>query len=386
MDNQAKKKKIACVTGARADFGLMTPILNAIQKSAKFNLQIYATSNHLMPQFGNTINEVKKLFPNTIAIDATFENDDRDGMARFAGKFTNSFVEALAKDRPDFVFTPCDRVEAMFAAAACLYLGIPTGHVHGGEKTATVDEVARHAITKLCSIHFAATENAAERIRKMGEEAWRIHVVGAPALDVILNEKFPPRDELFKKLGLDPAKKIILVTQHAVSEEYEDAGKQMEETLKAAKSFDLPVVIIYPNADSGSKKIIEVIERERKNLMFCIFQHIPFNDFLALEREAAVWVGNSSGGIIESASFHTPVVNVGIRQKDRQRGENIIDVGYNRNEIGEAINKSLNDKVYLEKLKNIKNPWGDGKTGPRVAKILEDLEISPKLLNKKITY
>ncbi len=379
-------KKIAYVSGTRADFGLMTPILRAIQKSKKLKLQLYATGIHLMPEFGNTIREVKKLFPGAKAIPAVFESDDRLGMAKFAGVFLEKLVSVFSVEKPDFVLTLGDRVEMLMTATACLYLGIPTGQVHGGEKTFTVDEVARHAITKMAHIHFAATKESAERIKKMGEEPRRIHVVGAPALDVILNEKLPTRAELFKKLNLNPKEKIILITQHPVSEEFESAGRQMAETFAAVKSFGFPAVVIYPHADSGGRKIIEVIERERKNPLFHIFPNLAYKDFLALEREAAVWVGNSSAAMIESSSFKTPVVNVGTRQLGRQRGKNVIDVGYNRSEIKKAITKSLYDKKYLAGLKKIKNPWGDGKTGPRVAKILEDLKLGPALLAKQITY
>lgn len=379
-------RKIAYVSGTRADFGLMTPILRAIKKSKKLKLQLYATGIHLMPEFGKTFKEVKKEFPEATTIPVTFDSDGRAGTARFAGEFLKKIVAIFEKRRPDTVLILGDRVEMLLTATAALYLGIPIAHVHGGDKTFTVDEVARHAITKMANIHFAATKESAERIKKMGEEARRIHVVGAPALDTILNEKLLSRAELFRKLGLNPKEKIILMTQHPVSEDWESAGEQTEETLAAVKSFGLPAVVIYPHADSGGRKIVKVIEKERRNPLFHIFQSLPHKDFLALEREAAVWVGNSSAAMIESSSFKTPVVNIGTRQLGRQHGDNAINVGHNRGEIKKAIKKSLYDKKYLAKLKNIKNPWGDGKTGSRVAKILEELKISSKLLTKQITY
>lgn len=381
------KRKISYITGARADYCLMVPILKAIQKNDKFSLQVYATSNHLMQEFGDTFNEVKKDFPDAIAIDAMFESDDRIGMAKFLGPFLIKFVEYLNEDRPDLALIPCDRVEAFAAAIACTYAGIPICHVHGGEKTFTVDESARHAMTKLAHIHFAATQAAAERIEKMGEEKWRIHVVGAPMLDTILKEKLPDHQSLFKQLCLPfDTEKFVLVTQHPVSEEFDQAGKQMEETIRAVKSFNLPVVVVYPHADSGGQRVIEVIERERKNPLFHIFPHIPNLEFLALEKEAAVWVGNSSAGIIESASFKVPVVNVGIRQLGRERSGNVIDVDCKTEIIKNAIEKSLFDEEYRQKISGISNIWGDGKAAERVVTVLEELEIGPKLLTKQITY
>lgn len=383
---EKKKKKIAYVTGTRADFGLMTSILQVIDMSKKLKLQLYATGIHLMPQFGKTINEVKRFFPKVMPIKAIFKTDDRSGMADFTAEFLEKIISVFKKDRPDFVLILGDRPEMLCVAVACLYLGIPTGQIHGGEKTFTVDELARHAITKLSHIHFSATKDSAVRIEKMGEEKWRIHIVGAPALDTILRTKLPSRKEICQQLGLNQKQKFILLTQHPVSEEWQRADKQMREVIAAAKSFNLPVVVIYPHADAGGRKIIKVINRERKNHLFHIFPSLPFKQFLALEREAAVWVGNSSGAMIESTSFKTPVVNIGIRQLGRQHGNNVINVSYNRKAIIAAIKKSLCDKVYLNKLLKIKNFWGDGKTGQRIVKILENLKLNKKILIKQITY
>lgn len=381
-----KKMRVAYVTGTRADFGLMIPVLKAISESQKLELQMYATGIHLMPEFGFTVERVKEEFPGTKEISATFENDSRQGMAKFTGNFLGKLVDVFSHDRPDFVLTLGDRTEMLCTAVACLYLGIPTGQVHGGERTSTADELARHAITKLSHIHFPATEESAERIRKMGEDEWRIHIVGAPALDTILNEKLPTREELFRELRLDPKEQVILVTQHPVSEESNEAGEQMRETIKAIKKFNLPVVVTYPHADAGGRKIIDVIDEEKTNPLFRIIPSLGYKQFLALEREAAVWVGNSSGALIESSSFKTPVVNIGTRQQNRQRGDNVVDAGYTESEITAAIEKSLHDEVYRQKLQKVKSPWGDGKTGPRVAKILEDLVVDSKLLGKQISY
>ncbi|MDO8492838.1 MAG: UDP-N-acetylglucosamine 2-epimerase [bacterium] len=381
-----KRKKIAYISGTRADFGIMKSILKSIDRSPKLELQLYVTGIHLTSGFGSTFREVQKEFSQTRSIKVTFDSDDFGGVAKFLGKFSTKLVEAFTQNRPDFVLVLGDRPEELCVATVCLYLGIPTGHFRGGEMTSTFDEIARHANTKLCSLHFAATPESAQRIEKMGEEKWRIHTVGDASLDIILNEKLPSQEELFGLLKLDTKKRVILVTQHSVSYEMEDAGRQMGETLEAVKKFNLPVVIIYPNADAGGRRIIGEIEKERKNPLFRIFPSLEYKYFLALEREAAVWVGNSSGAMVESSSFGTPVINIGTRQMGRQRGANVIDVGYNKKEIERAIDKSLNNSAYLKRLKKIKNPWGDGKTGPRVAKILENIIISPRLLTKQITY
>lgn len=386
MNFKDKKKKIAYISGARADFGLMIPVLKAINKSKKLELRLYATGIHLMPEFGETIYEVKKEFSKAAVINAVFETDDRLGMAKFSGNFLQKVVRAFQENRPDFVLTLGDRPEMLCVATACLYLGIPTAQIHGGEKTFTVDEWARHAITKLSSVHFAATRESAERIKKMGEEKWRINVVGAPRLDTILNEKLPSRRELFSKLRLNPAKKIILIIYHPVSEEWEQSGRQMEEILAAAGTFNFPMAIIYPQADAGGRKIINAINKQKDNALFHIFPSLNHKDFLALVKESSVWVGNSSGAMIESSSFKIPVVNVGIRQRGREHGNNVLNVDCDRKEIAEAIKKSLYNKNYIEKLKKIDNPWGDGKASERIVRILENLELNKKLLVKQIIY
>lgn len=380
------KKKIAYITGTRADFGLMISVLKAIEESDVLELNLFATGMHLMSEYGNTVDQVKKQFPNTKIIPVTFSSNDRIGVARFTGEYLQELVKHLNKGETEIVLILGDRVEMLCTALAATYLGIPTAHIHGGEKTSTIDELARHAITKLASLHLAATEESAERIRKMGEEEWRIRVVGAPALDFILNERLPSRKEVFQKLGLNIKEKVVLVIQHPVSEQEIQAGKQMEETLVAVKSFNLPVIVIFPNADPGARSMIEVIEREKRNPLISIFESLEYKDFLALEREAAIMVGNSSAGIIESASFYLPVVNVGIRQLGREQSGNVINVNCDAEEIRDAIKKSLYDKLYRKKIQTISNVWGDGRAAEQIVKELESLEIRSKLLTKQISY
>ena len=382
----AKKKKIAYISGTRADFGLMTPILRAIQKSKKLDLKIYITGSHIMKELGNTGRDVLRQFPKTQIVSAVFPNHDK-GMAEFTGNFITKLTKILSSNKPDIVLVLGDRVEMLCTAIACVYLGIPVGHIHGGDKSTTVDDMARHAITKLAAVHFPATMETAQRIEKMGEDKNRIHVVGAPALDIILNESLPNRQKLFGQVGIDPDQKLILLTQHAVTENFEKAGQQIKESISAIRAFNLPTIAIYPHPDKGGGKIIDALEKEKTiNPMFHIFPNLPYDQFLALEREAAVWVGNSSAQVIESSSFKTPVVIVGNRQDGRLRGKNVIQTSYNRKEISKAIHKSLYDKKYLAKLVKVTNPWGDGKTGPRVAKILENITINARLLTKQITY
>lgn len=381
-----KKRKVVYVSGTRADFGLMVPVLRAIAKSSKLQLLLYATGMHLMPRFGETIKDIRKLFPGVKRLNATFDGDSGSSMALFSARLLEKFIKEMIKIRPDIIIVLGDRVEMITISLASLYLNLPVAHIHGGERSMTVDEAARHAITKLSSIHFPATKESARRILKMGEEKSRVHVVGAPALDIILREKLPSKKEVGESLKCDLKDRFLLVTQHPVVDEEFSTEKQMDITLDAVEKVGLPAVIIYPNADSGGREMIKAIENKRKNRQFYIYKNIPYKMFLALERDASVWLGNSSALLLESPSFRTPVVNIGPRQKNRQRGSNVIDVDYNKEEIVKAIKKSLYDKKYLQRIRRTKNPWGDGNTGPRVAKILENVKLDHKLLNKQIVY
>jgi len=381
-----KKIKVGYITGSRADFGPMSLILEKISRSKKLILLLYVTGMHMMKEHGHTISLVSKLYPQANILDADYSTGTLEDAAQFSAKFLQQVVTALSENKPDIMLLFGDRAEMLVTAIACLYLRIPCAHIHGGEVTGTVDELARHAITKLSHLHFAATPSSATRLKKLGEDEWRITTTGAPALDIILNQKLPTKKELYKKIGFDLNSTYILLLQHPVSESIKKSGDQMRLLLKVVKKFELPVVVIYPNAVPGSKEMIVEINKYQKNPLFRIFSNIEYPFFLALEREAAVWVGNSSASVIESSSFCTPVVLVGSRQRNRECGKNVITVSVNQDKIIKAIKKSLFDEKYLLSLLAVKNPWGDGKASKRIAGRLESITLNEKLLNKQLAY
>lgn len=376
-------KKIAYISGTRADFGIETPLLKAIEESKELELQLFATGMHLLPEFGETVRIVRRNFPNVKIINVNIDNKNKDGMADFAAELLPRIVRQFKENRPDLVLVHGDRIEMLCCSVASLYLGIPVVHVQGGDKTTTLDDSVRHAITKLSHLHFPATEQSAKRIRMMGEEEWRIQVVGTMGVDALLKVSTLSREDLCHKLNLSFNSKIILVTLHPTTEEINRAGEQMQIVLNAIKRFNLQTVIIYPNTDPGSDQIVEIINHEKGNSQFRIYKNLDFDTFVSLEKEVDVWVGNSSAGVVESASFKTPVINVGNRQEGRERGNNVIDAGYDEDEIYKVIEKSLFDKDYINSLKNCANPWGDGKATQKILKTLEEIKIDKKLLNKK---
>jgi UDP-hydrolysing UDP-N-acetyl-D-glucosamine 2-epimerase len=380
------KRKILYISGTRADYGLMQSVLREIEKHPKLELELIATGMHLMLEFGMTINEIKKDGFKIHEIAATYEKDSKESMANFVGKFIQLLTKKVTEINPYMILLLGDRGEMLAGAIVGAYLTIPVAHLHGGEITSTVDEFLRHAITKLAHIHFSATENSAKRIIKMGEDPSNVFVVGAPSLDSILNENLVEPTKLSEEYNLDLSKPVLLVVQHPVTMAVNDAPDHIRETLEAILELKHQAVLIYPNADAGGRKMIEVIKEYEKYPFIKAFKSISHKEYLSLMRIASVFIGNSSSGIIEAPSFGLPVVNIGSRQEGRQRAENVIDVDYDKEQIKAAIKKALYDEDFKEKVKNCKNPYGDGKAGIRIADILSKIKIDKNLLQKRLTY
>lgn len=383
-----ENRKICVVTGSRAEYGLLKPVMKAIARSKKLILQVLAMGMHLVPEFGETMKEIKKDGFNIDGlVKMTASRDTKEAMAQSIGRGIIGITDSLAEIKPDIVLILGDRMEALSAVIAAVYMNIILAHVHGGDSPrAGLDEYARHAITKLSHIHFPATEKSANRIIKMGEDYQRVHVVGAPGLDSILKEKLISRSRLANKYKLDLSKPLLLIVQHSVTTEVEDAERQMRETMEAIKEIGIQSVAIYPNADAGGRRIIKIIEEYRKFPFIQIYKNLPHLDYLSLMKLASVMVGNSSSGIIETPSFSLPAVNIGTRQEGRERANNVIDVDYSKNQIKKTIKEMLDNRKLRERLKKSKNPYGDGKASERIIKVLENIELNKRLLQKKITY
>jgi len=375
------RRKIVYISGTRADYGLMQSTLREIQKKA--DLEIVATGMHMMAEFGHTADQIDRAGFKVCRVDEVYEADDKGSMARFVGRFIRSLTDRIEDIRPDIILLLGDRGEMLAGAVVGAYLSIPVAHLHGGEVSSTVDDLARNAITKLAHIHLPATKKSAERIRNMGEDPARIFVVGAPGLDSIIGDDYAQPEELAETYGLELSKPLLLVIQHPVTLEAKRAGEQMEETLKAVVDLGYQTILIYPNADAGGRRMIEVIKGHLNYPFLKTFKSIPRRDYLGLMRIAGAVVGNSSSGSIEAPSFALPAINVGPRQMGRERADNVIDVGYNRDEIKSAISKALYDEEFRAKLKTSRNPYGDGNAGRRIAEILGKIEINESLLSKR---
>jgi UDP-hydrolysing UDP-N-acetyl-D-glucosamine 2-epimerase len=379
-------RKILYISGTRADYGLMKPVLGTISTHPRLKLEIIVTGMHLMKEFGMTVNEIYKDKFIIHELAARYDTDDQESMAYFIGNFILLLIPKVKEIDPDIILLLGDRGEMLAGAIVGAYLSIPLAHIHGGDITSTVDESARHAITKLSHIHFPATIKSANRIKKMGENPSNIFVVGAPGLDSILNEKIIEPKKIAEMYKLDLSKPILLVVQHPVTLEVNYASFQIRQTLEAILELKHQTILIYPNADAGSRQMIEVIKEYEKYKFIKIYESLPRLHYLSLMNIASVLIGNSSSGIIEAPSFGLPVVNIGSRQERRERAENVIDIDHDKNEIIGAIEMILQDKIFKLNLTECVNPYGSGNAGVTIADILSTIKLDKALLQKKMTY
>ena len=379
------KRRIGVVTVARSDYGIYLPILRKIQQDPELELVLIAGGMHLSPEFGLTVNtlEADGFYP-AAKVEMLLSSDSPEGVAKSLGVGVIGFSQAFAQLKPDLLLLLGDRFEMMAAAVAALPFKLPMAHIHGGESTeGLIDEAIRHSITKMSHIHFASTEGHAARIRQMGEEPWRITVSGAPGLDNLQKMALLSADTLQRQHGFDLSQPPLLMTYHPVTLDYENTEYQVTELLAALKACALPLIFTFPNADTSGRKIIEMIQSFIKgNSLARVAVNLGTEVYFSLMAHAAAMVGNSSSGIVEAASFKLPVVNIGDRQRGRFHARNVIDCGYPRAQILTAIRTAVS-KEFRETLRDLVNPYGDGRAAERIVAGLKSISLDNLLLFKR---
>lgn len=384
MDRQSRRR-IAVVTGTRAEYGIIRPVLREIDAHPDLELSLIAMAQHLSPEFHCTVQEIEADgFRISAKVETLLSSDSGGGMVRALGLAIIQLAQVMEMLRPDIIVATGDRGEMLAAAIVGAHMNIPVAHQHGGEISGTVDESIRHAITKFAHIHLPATQQSAERIRQLGEDADRIYVVGAIGLEQIREKQYLSPSEVGQQLDLDLSAPIVLVSQHPVTTEVSRAGAQMRKTMEAIKTVGLQTVLIYPNSDAGGRAMCRVIDEYEDLPNVRRFVNAPRELYLGLMNIASVMVGNSSSGIIEAPSFHLPFVNVGSRQSGRQRGENVVDVSYDFDEIAGAIRVAVSDLAFRERVERALNPYDYGPSKGKVADILAAVEIDAKLIQKRM--
>jgi UDP-hydrolysing UDP-N-acetyl-D-glucosamine 2-epimerase len=381
-------RRVCVVVGSRANYSSIKSAMRAVEAHPELELQLVVGASALLDRYGTVLDVIERDgFEPAERVFMLIEGETPSTMAKSTGLGLLELPTIFERLRPDVVITVGDRFETMATALAATYMNIPLAHTMGGEVSGNIDESIRHAVTKFAHIHFPACSDAGERIVRMGEDPDSVHVVGCPRMDLVAEVLERPGDglsELFE-LGVggrfDLDEPFLLVSQHPVTTEYGDGKRQIGETLRAVQEVGLPAVVLWPNADAGAEHIAGGIRAFRENQdasRLHFFKNLPTDDYIRLMRKTACLVGNSSSAIREGSFIGTPAVNIGGRQEGRQRGSNVIDVGYDQGAIAGAVRRQLENGHYE------REPiYGDGQAGERIADVLASVDLS---IEKRITY
>ena len=377
-------RRICVVTGNRCEYSRLKSVMKAIDDHPNLELILIVTASHLLDDFGKTVEVIKMDGFKVDSIARTVAaGEDLVSMAKSVGLCALELPTLFDLYAPDILLIVGDRYDALGAAISAALMNIVIAHIQGGEITGTIDESIRHAITKFAHIHFPATAKSAERIIRMGERPDMVFNVGCPSVDIILSVDIGPRQEVCKRFNLDPEEPFLIMIQHPVTTEYEFARQQIRETLSAIAELKIQTIMLYPNVDAGSKDMVREIrmfDMAGKLNHLYKYKHIPFEDYTRLLAHSSCIIGNSSSGIRESCYFGTPAVNIGTRQNKRERGTNVIDVDYDREQIREAISECIKHGKY--------NPpeyvYGKGNAGKEIANILSTIELK-NIIQKEMT-
>ena len=377
---------VLVLSGKRGGFGAMKPMLRILNDDENFNLSLVLTDQHLDSKFGNTIQEVEKEFIVAATVDMEQKNDTPYSRSVALGVCMVKMTKVFEQLKPDICILYGDRGEVLVSAQIATTLGVPILHLQGGDVSGSVDEQVRHAITKLAHLHCVSTLESENRVLKMGEESWRVNVVGDHHVDLIVSGEYVTPDYIEKELNLDLTRPILVVLQHSETTNPKDAYKQMQETLKAACGKEHQVVIIYPCSDVGYDGIIKAINEYSSFENVAIYKNLDAPVFWGLLNVASILIGNSSAGIIESAYFKLPTINIGRRQNNRLCSSNVIHSDHHADEIIHAINTALHDKNFQEEVSLSKNIYGNGSAGRNTVNFLKNVLSKSDLLIKKMTY
>lgn len=394
------KRVVAVFTGNRAEYGLQFPILKAIQRHSRLEYRLIVSGAHLEPNFGQTLREIQADgFDVHAEVKIELQADDLYATAQAIGSGVVAISRALAEIRPDVLVVYADRFEGFAAVIAGTQMNVPTAHVEGGDLTegGALDDSVRHAMTKLAHLHFTTNEQATNRVLAMGEEAWRVHTVGFPAIDLIEQGSLASAAELAQRFGIDERRPLVVFTQHSVTTEFDQAVQQLRPSLATLERLareGVQVLITYPNNDAGGRAIIAEIEARfggGKVAGISVQRSMGrynYHGALGLARDPSrrvVCVGNSSSGIKETPALQCPTVNIGARQQGRLRAENVIDADYDAEAIYAAVLRCMHDEAFRRICRECANPYGVGNAGARIAAVLADVELGPALIRKRMT-
>jgi UDP-hydrolysing UDP-N-acetyl-D-glucosamine 2-epimerase len=391
------KRTIAVVTSSRADYSHLYWPLHDLAHHPDVELKVIVLGAHLAPQFGETVKEIEKDgFPIAARLECLLSSDTDVGMAKTLGVAVLALADLLGQMRPDLLLLIADRYEMLAPASVALTLRIPIAHIEGGEiSEGAIDDAVRNALTKMSHIHFTSTEDARARVVAMGEEPWRVHRAGAPSLDHLRRSRLLDVQELEERLQVslqrptvnlqrptvNLQRPTVVVAYHPVTI-VRDTTQEADSLFAALKDLDAQILFCYPNSDAGSHALMQ---RTRAFLATRsdarVYVNLEAVTYWSLLRHAALLIGNSSSGIMEAASFALPVVNVGLRQKGRERARNVLDAEPETNAILARIGEGMSDD-FRASLADMTNPYGDGHAAEKIVQVLTTTPLSEELLVK----
>ncbi len=383
-------KKICVVIGSRANYSSIKSAMRAIEEHPDLKLQVVASASAVLDRYGKVVDLIERDgFSVDVRLYMLIEGETPATMAKSTGIGLIELPSVFERLEPDIVITVGDRFETMSTTLAAAYMNIPIAHTMGGEVSGTIDESIRHAVTKFAHIHLPASREAAERIIKLGERSEMVFRVGCPRIDLvaeILKDDFSEIDDEFLSRGvgseINLERPFVIVSQHPVTTEFGEGEKQISATLSAVCKIGIQALVLWPNADAGSETIARGIRKWREvgkadGMRF--FKNLPIETYVKLMNRARCLIGNSSSGIREGAFIGTPVVNIGTRQSQRERGANVVDAISDTNDIVARVSEQLAHGPY--KMEDI---YGDGRAGQRIAQIFSELDSVQ--IQKTITF
>jgi UDP-hydrolysing UDP-N-acetyl-D-glucosamine 2-epimerase len=378
------KRKIAVVTTSRADYGHLYWPLRELEMHPEVQLELIALGAHLSPEFGATLREITKDgFAISAKIECLLSSDSDVGMAKTIGVAALSLADTLGALRPDILLLIADRYEMLAPASVALALRIPVAHIEGGEiSEGAIDDAVRNALTKMSHIHFTSTETARRRIIAMDEEEWRVHRAGAPSLDHLRRSTLLQRAELEARLATPLRNPVIVVAYHPVTIA-KNTVQEADALFEAVEKIPGQILFCYPNADAGSRHLIDrtrefVAGREDAR----VFVNLDAVTYWSLLRQADLFLGNSSSGIMETPSLALPVVNIGLRQQGRERAKNIVDAAPQAADILAAVDIARSE-AFRASLVGMTNPYGEGRAAEKIVEVLTTVPLTQDLLMKR---
>lgn len=373
------KKKVCIVVASRANYGRIKAVMRAVQEHPDLELQLIVGASALLYRFGKVVDLIEQDgFEVTSRLYSIVEGENLTTMAKSVGLGVLELSTQFENLRPDIVLTVADRFETMATAIAASYMNIRVAHTQGGEVTGSIDESVRHAITKLSHLHFTATEESRRRVIGMGENPDYVFNTGCPAIDAIAGIDLAMPDDFFSRYGgvghtIDPTKPYVVVLQHPVTTEFGSGLAQINHTLEAVHRSGLQTIWLWPNVDAGSDDIskgLRMFRERNREAPIHFFRNFSVEDYARLINHSACLIGNSSSGIREGAYLGVPTINIGSRQQRRERGRNVIDVGYDADEITAAISSQLaNGRYESDPL------YGDGCSASKIANLMAELDV-----------